>query len=80
MLISIITSRNEVMAFRASDVAAVRQTIVDGRAFITVHFCEGHPLHGSWQVAEIATLGHFLPVSESAQVIEAINIALGEGS
>lgn len=80
MLIKIITNFNEVLAFRASDVAAVRQTIGGGRAFITVHFCEDHPLHGSWQVNEIANARGFLPVSESAQVIDAINVALGEGS
>ena len=76
MLITITTTHGQTLAFRASDVAAVRQ---QPSGEITVHFMQGHPLSGSWGVArlhapELCSILH--PTLEG--VIDAINSATTE--
>jgi len=76
MLITITTTSGRALAFRASDVAAVKQ----GGGVITVHFMQGHPLAGSWSVAELHAPGlcpMLRPTLEG--VIDAINITTEEG-
>jgi len=70
MLITITTHRGETLAFRASDVAAVRQM---GDA-VCVFFSRGHALAGSWSVSELHAPG-LRPVLRPTlvSVIDAIN-------
>tara|TARA_Y100001951_G_scaffold12510_1_gene7977 strand:+ start:2014 stop:2247 length:234 start_codon:yes stop_codon:yes gene_type:complete len=72
MLITITTTHGQTLAFRASDVAAVRQ-IPDGP--ITVHFMKGHPLEGSWSVKNLHAPGLCSMLRPTLEgVIDAINI------
>ena len=49
MLITVLTTSRHTIAFKASDVAAVRQF----DDIITVEFTQSHPLKGSWGVSEL---------------------------
>ena len=77
MMITITTTHGQTLAFKASDVAAVRQHTNGG---ITVHFMQGHPLSGSWSVAEIHAPGLCSMLRPTLDgVIDAINITTTEG-
>jgi len=76
MLITILTTSGHTIAFRAADVAAVRQF----DDIVTVHFTQSHPLQGSWGVAELHAPGlpsMLQPTLEG--VIDFINITTTEG-
>jgi len=75
MLITVLTTSGHTIAFKASDVAAVRQF----DDIITVEFPQSHPLKGSWGVAELhaPSLPSMLrPTLEG--VIDFINITIKE--
>ena len=77
MLITITTTHRQTLAFRASDVAAVRQ---QPSGEITVHFMQGHPLAGSWSVTELHAPGLCSMLRPTLEgVIDAINITTEEG-
>jgi hypothetical protein len=77
MLITITTYRDQTLAFRASDVAAVRQHQMGDPVW--VHFNRGHALAGSWSVSELHAPG-LRPMRRPTLegVIDAINIATTE--
>ncbi len=79
MLITITTTHRQTLAFRASDVAAVRQHQAGG--VVTVHFMQGHPLAGSWSVTELHAPGLCSMLRPTLEgVIDAINITTTEES
>ena len=75
MLITITPTSGRSVAFRASDVAAVKRV----RGVTTVHFTQGHPLEGSWSVTELHAPGLCSMLRPTlAGVIDAINIVNGD--
>ncbi|QDP48060.1 MAG: hypothetical protein Unbinned5179contig1001_16 [Prokaryotic dsDNA virus sp.] len=78
MLITITTKHGQTLAFRASDVAAVRQHVPGDP--VSVHFNRGHALAGSWSVAELHAPGLCSMLRPTLEgVIDAINITTTEG-
>lgn len=76
MMITVLTTSGHTIAFKASDVAAVRQF----DDIITVEFKQDHPLKGSWGVAELHAPGLCSMLRPTLEgVIDAISITTTEG-